>query len=302
MRSLRVRTRDVLMKTKAKTNGKYTEGPFSVETPRDQSQEKGDQGPDFLGKSLESIIAGVAVERTRADEALRALTGRLIEAQEMERRRLARELHDGLNQQLAMLTMELGMLATKIPEDASTVRVQLFTLRDRAERLSNDLRHMTHQLHPAALEHLGLVSALRSHCAELSRHEGMRVWFHVSTEVRSTNQDVAVCLYRIAQEAIRNAAKHSHSKEVWVEIGQYRDVIRLSIVDKGVGFDWSALKVVPGLGLVSMRERVELISGALTIKSAPGEGTCVEVRIPAVSRRQMNSKRRNYAKSKTAAG
>jgi signal transduction histidine kinase len=101
------------MKAKAKTNGKHTGEPFSMETFRDQSQEKGDQGPDFLGKSLESIIAGVAVERTRADRA--GFDGRLIEAQEEERRRLARELHDGLNQQLAMLTMELGMLATKFP-------------------------------------------------------------------------------------------------------------------------------------------------------------------------------------------
>jgi signal transduction histidine kinase len=291
------------MKAKAKTNGKVAEGPFSsMETLRDQSQEKGDQGPDFLGESLESIIAGVAVERTRADEALRALTGRLIEAQEAERRRLARELHDGLNQQLAMLAVELGMLAQQVPASSNAIRDQLFKLRDRAERLSNDLRHMTHQLHPAALEHLGLVSALRSHCAEFSRHEGMRVWFHVSGEVRSTNPEVAVCLYRIAQEAVRNAAKHSQAKEVWVEIRQLRDAIRLSIVDKGIGFDLRTLKAGRGLGLVSMRERVELISGSLTIKSAPGEGTCVEVRVPAVSRRQVNSKRRHYAKTKTAAG
>jgi signal transduction histidine kinase len=201
-----------------------------------------------------------------------------------------------------MLAVELGMLAPKVPEDAAMVRDQLFRLRDRAERLSNDLRHMTHQLHPAALEHLGLVSALRSHCAEFSRLEGMRVWFHVSGEVRSTNPEVAVCLYRIAQEAIRNAAKHSHAKEAWVEIRQQRDAIRLSIVDKGVGFDLRMLKAGRGLGLVSMRERVELISGSLTITSAPGEGTWVEVRVPAASRRQGNSKRRNYAKTKTAAG
>jgi signal transduction histidine kinase len=290
------------MRDKAKTNGTCPEESGAMKAPWDQSEEKGDQESDFLGKSLESIIGGVVVERTRADEALRALTGRLIEAQEVERRRLARELHDGLNQQLALLAVELGMLARQVPENAATIRDQLLNLGDRAKRFCDDLRHMTHQLHPAALEHLGLVSALRSHCAEFSRHEGMRVWFDVSAEVRSTNSDVAVCLYRIAQEAIRNAAKHSHAKEAWVEIGQHGHAIRLSIVDKGVGFDLRTLKMGPGLGLVSMRERVELISGSLTIKSAPGEGTCVEVRVPAVSRRQMNSKRRNYAKSKTAAG
>ena len=289
------------MKAKAKTNGNYPNPSFSEEIPAEQPREKGNHGPDFLGKTLESIIAGVSVERTRADEALRALTGRLIEAQEAERRRLARELHDGLNQQLAMLAVELGMLAQQIPVSSATIRDQLLNLRDRAERFSNDLRHMTHQLHPAALEHLGLVSALRSHCTEFSRHEGMRVWFHVSGDVRSKNPEVDVCLYRIAQEAIRNAAKHSHAKEAWVEIRQQRDAIRLSVLDKGVGFDLTTLKVGRGLGLVSMRERVELISGSLRIKSAPGEGTCVEVRVPAASRRQMNSKRRNHAKTKTAA-
>ena len=301
MRSLSV-GKTLSMKAKAKTNGNYAKGEFSLETGGDQSRDKGDSGPDFLGKSLESIIAGVAVERTRADEALRALTGRLIEAQEMERRRLARELHDGLNQQLAMLAVELGMLARQVPESSATIRDQLLNLRDRAERFSNDLRHMTHQLHPAALEHLGLVSALRSHCAEFSRHQELRVWFEVSSEVQSTSSEVAVCLYRIAQEAIRNAAKHSQAKEAWVKIGQHRDAIRLSIVDKGAGFDLRTLKVGRGLGFVSMRERVDLISGSLTIKSAPGEGTCVEVRVPMVSRRQMNSKRRSYAKSKTTAG
>jgi signal transduction histidine kinase len=290
------------MKAKAKTNGNCTEGSFSVETPGDQSREKGDREPDFWGKGLEGIIAGVAAERTRADEALRVLTGRLIEAQEAERRRLARELHDGLNQQLAMLAVELGMLAKQVPESAATIRHQLLNLRDRAERFCNELRHMTHQLHPAALEHLGLVSALRSHCAEFSRHEGMRVWFHVSAEVRSTNSEVAASLYRIAQEGIRNAAKHSGASEAWVEIGQHRDAIRLSIVDKGVGFDLRAIKVGQGLGLVSIGERVKMMSGSLTIKSAPGKGTCLEVRVPVVSRRQMKSKRRNYAKSNTAAG
>jgi len=290
------------MNAKAQTNGKLIQASFSEEIPAVEPREKGDQGPDFLGNTLESIIAGVAVERIRSDEALRALTGRLIEAQEKERRRLARELHDGLNQQLAMLAVELGMLASKVPEGTAMVRDQLFRLRDRAEGLSNDLRHMTHQLHPAALEHLGLVSALRSHCAEFSRQEGMRVWFHVNADVRSKNSDVDVCLYRIAQEAIRNAAKHSHAKEAWVEIGQQRDVIRLSILDRGIGFDSRTLNAGRGLGLVSMRERAALISGSLTIKSAPGEGTCVEVRVPAALRGQINPKRRNYAKSKTAAG
>ena len=111
------------MKAKAKKNGEPN-GPLFKETPRDRAGDKDDPAQDFLGQGLESIIAGVAVERTRADEALRVLTGRLIEAQEMERRRLARELHDGLNQQLAMLAVELGMLARQVPESSATIRDQ----------------------------------------------------------------------------------------------------------------------------------------------------------------------------------
>lgn len=266
------------------------------------SRKDGDSQQDFLGKSLENIIAGVAVERTRADEALRALTGRLIEAQEEERRRLARELHDGLSQELAMLTVELGMLAQRVPESASAIGEQLLRLRDRTEGLSNDLRRMTHQLHPAVLEHLGLISALRSHCAEFGPNDGIRVWFRAGAQVGSMCQEVAVCLYRIAQEALRNVVKHSRAQEAWVEIDQQRDAIHLSIIDKGMGFDLRMPKASKGLGLVSMRERVHLLSGTVTIKSAPGEGTCVEVRVPVEIKRQMKLMERNHAKTKTSAG
>jgi signal transduction histidine kinase len=247
-------------------------------------------------------ITGIAVERTRADESLRVLTSSLIQAQEEERRRLARELHDGLNQQLAMLAVELGMLVHQVTESTSALREQLATLRDRAEGLCNDLRRITHQLHPAALEHLGLISALRSHCAEVGRNEGIKVRFQVGAELGAMPRELAVCLYRITQEALRNVAKHSRTQEAWVEIGRHRDGIRLTIVDKGVGFDSRMPEAGKALGLISMRERVQLLSGSVTIKSAPGEGTCVEVRIPLESRRQIKLIGSNHAKTKTAAG
>jgi signal transduction histidine kinase len=267
-----------------------------------RGEKKSDPDLDLLGKGLESIIAGVAMERTRADEALRALTGRLIQAQEEERRRLARELHDGLNQQLAMLAVELGMLSQQVPKSAFAIREQLLRLRDRAEKLSTDLRHMTHQLHPAALEHLGLISALRSHCSEVGRNEGIRVWFKVGGELGSIRPDVAVCLYRITQEALRNVVKHSQAQDAWVAIEQHADGIRLSIVDQGVGFDLRMPKPGKCLGLVSMRERAKLLSGSMTIKAAPGEGTCVEVRVPLESRKKTIRIERTHAKTKTAVG
>jgi signal transduction histidine kinase len=263
---------------------------------------KDDPEQRFSGKTLESIIARVAVERTRAGEALRILTGRLIQAQEEERRRLARELHDGLNQQLAMLAVELGMLGKQVPQDATAVREQLSKLRDRAEGLCNDLRRMTHQLHPAALEHLGLVEALRSHCREFSRNEGIAVSFQVVGAVGWIGPEVAVCLYRITQEALRNVAKHSGAAQAWVEIGQQAGQVRLSIVDRGVGLDSRATKAAKGLGLVSIRERVQLLSGSVTIQSAPGQGTAVEVRVPQESRKPLKSIRSNHAKTKTAVG
>jgi signal transduction histidine kinase len=276
------------MITGTKPKAHRTNGPNHAANSRGQpmaptGEKVCDQGQDFLGKSLETIIAGIAVERTRADEAFRVLTSSLVQAQEEERRRLARELHDGLNQQLAMLAVELGMLVLQAGESTSALRERLAALRDRAEGLCNDLRRMTHQLHPAALEHLGLISALRSHCAEVGQNEGIKVWFQVCAQLGPMPRELSVCFYRIAQEALRNVAKHSRAQEAWVEIGRHRDGIRLSIVDHGVGFDLRMPKAGKCLGLISMRERVQLLSGSVTIKSAPGEGTCVEVRIPSES-------------------
>jgi signal transduction histidine kinase len=289
---------------KAKETGSQAGQP---EAPRNvgnaASGKKSEPAREFMGKTLESIIAGVAVERTRADEALRVLTGRLIQAQEEERRRLARELHDGLNQQLAMLAVELGMLGQQVSEDGQGIREQLLRLRDRAEGLCNDLRRMTHQLHPAALEHLGLVAAVRSHCLEFSRNEGISVSFEVAGTVGWLRPEVSVSLYRIAQEALRNVAKHSGGEHAWVEIGQQGGHVRLSVVDRGVGFDLRTAKAGKGLGIISMRERVQLVSGTVVIESAPGRGTVVEVRVPVESRKGKRASRgSNHAKTKTVAG
>jgi len=229
-------------------------------------------------KPLESAIADIALEPSRAGNALHSLTGKLFEAQEEERRRIARELHDGLNQQLAILAVELGMLAREVPAEVKHLRESLFKLRKRTEGLSDDLRNMTHQLHPAVLEHLGLISALRSHCAEFSQHEGIRVWF-MTEQIAGPPPEVSICLYRIVQEALRNVAKHSGAKEAWVKIKQDKDVIQLSVIDKGVGIHRDAVRETAGLGLISIRERVQLVNGQLSI-SAPGEGTRIKVRVP----------------------
>jgi signal transduction histidine kinase len=235
---------------------------------------------ESLGKDLEAVIAEVAVECNRSAKTLRGLTGRLLQAQDEERRRIARELHDGLNQQLAMLTVELGVLAHQVPDNLSALRNQILMLRNRTEGFSNDLRNMTHHIHPAALEHLGLVSALRSHCVEFSRHKRVQVWFTVSVEMGHIPSEVALSLYRIAQEGLRNVAKHSGAQEAWVKVVRDRHKLTLVIVDKGAGFTRWRDRTNLGLGLVSIRERVQLMHGSMSVKSAPGEGTQIEVHVP----------------------
>jgi signal transduction histidine kinase len=139
---------------------------------------------------------------------------------------------------------------------------------------------MTHQLHPATLEHLGLVSALRSHCHEFSRQEGVQTWLEVGSAVGSVPAEVAICLYRITQEALRNIRKHSGAREAWVQLSRDHQQVCLCVLDKGSGFDPRQASGKAGLGLVSIRERVQSLHGELSVQTKPNEGTRIEVRIP----------------------
>jgi signal transduction histidine kinase len=250
---------------------------------------------------MESAIARVALERSRAGKALQDLTGKLLEAQEEERRRIGRELHDGLNQQLAMFAVELGLLARQVPPKSPELAEAILNLRHRAEGLSNDLRMITHQLHPAALEHLGLISALRSLCGEFSRFEGIRVWFSVDKEIGQVPSEIAICLYRIAQEALRNVVKHSGSSVAWVRITENHDEIQLSIEDRGVGFKLHSTPTA-GLGLVSMQERVQIVQGKINIQSAPDEGTFIRVFVPITWKEQKSGHEKKASKAHAATG
>jgi len=257
----------------------------SKPTPRPRSEDQalsnnGFRALESIGRDLEGVICKVAAEGNRSGVALRQLTGRLLQAQEEERRRLARELHDGLNQQLAMLTVELGVLARQVPDNQAQLRDGILNLRRRTEELSNDVRSMTHHLHPATLEHLGLVSALRGHCVDFSRHQRIHVRFTAPGEVGHMPREVALSLYRVAQEALRNVAKHSGAREAWVEIARRGHTLRLLVVDEGCGFAPSKTEGTVGLGLISIKERVQFVHGSLSVKSAPEQGTRIEVHVP----------------------
>jgi signal transduction histidine kinase len=268
---------------------------------RPKIQSAGRSREPLQGDPMESAIARVALERSRAGKALQDLTGKLLEAQEEERRRIGRELHDGLNQQLAMFAVELGLLARQVPPKSPELARSILNLRHRAEELSNDLRMITHQLHPAALEHLGLISALRSLCGEFSRFEGVRVGFSVDGEIGAVPSEIAICLYRIAQEALRNVVKHSEAGVAWVRIWVSRDEIQLSIEDRGVGFKLHSSPTA-GLGLVSMQERVQIVQGKINIQSAPDEGTFIRVFVPITWKEQKSGTEKKASKAHAAAG
>ena len=216
----------------------------------------------------------------RAEERLRELSRRLINTQEEERSRIARELHDDLIQQLAAVAIEIGTLRARLPADSEALLARLEGLQDRIQSLASDARSISHRLHPAALEHLGLAAALKSYCEELHQLRGIEVRF-IDTLEEQVSPEVSLGLFRIAQESLQNVARHSRAEKATVQLSRHNGAIELTVSDPGIGFD--AVKAPGGLGLVSMRERVELLGGTLLLTSAPGEGSAVVARVPLVA-------------------
>jgi signal transduction histidine kinase len=210
-------------------------------------------------------------------ERLRVLTTGLINGQEEERRRLARELHDGLNQEVAVLAIELGMLA-QTAEVGS--REEIRRLQRKTFELSEQVRRISHRLHPASLEHLGLNAALRSHAAEFSQTHGVQVDLTADAPDREISAAVRLCLYRVFQETLRNAVRHGRASRVTACLRVVNGQVALTIEDDGSGFDIASAGTRAGLGLASMEERVNLVGGCFMIQSAPGAGTRVEARVP----------------------
>jgi signal transduction histidine kinase len=210
------------------------------------------------------------------------IAAKLLRAQEEERRRIAREMHDDWTQRLALACIDLVKLERHIgtPEVALPL---LRTLHEQLVQLSEDVHSLSRQLHPAILDDLGLVEALRSECASFARREGIAVSYRPGAVPTPVPRDVALCVYRVAQEALRNVAKHAAVDETRVVLAATGPELVLRVEDDGVGFDAAAAR--SGLGLSSMEERVRLVRGNLVIASAPGRGTTVEVRAPVTGRK-----------------
>lgn len=220
-----------------------------------------------------------AWEREQVAHEIRDLAGRLINAQEGERMRLARELHDDFSQSLALLSVELEMFGRQSdpPPDELNNRMQEFSAQ--VKELSSDVHRVSHELHPAKLEQLGLAAAVRGFCKELSVAHQIAVRFEPGEMPPFLPNHFALCLYRVVQEALQNVVKHSHATGATVRLDFRDGEVRLQIVDDGDGFDPATVQRGGSLGLVSMRERVRLVNGTLTVESKPGAGTRVEVRL-----------------------
>ena len=240
---------------------------------------------DLNNKQCILVISNDITERKQAEEALRNVSARLIRAQEEERSRIARELHDGLNQKLALLCIDLEQLNQN--HQGLDLRRKLKALSTRLQDVSSDVHGLSHELHPSKLDHLGLVPAVKSLCRELSGRRGLCIEFiNSDAPAKSDNLDkeIALCAYRVIQEALTNVIKHAGASSARVELKRQRRMLCFYITDSGTGFNVEEAKLKGRLGLVSMEERLRLANGELIIRSKPMRGTQIEARIPIAPR------------------
>ena len=236
----------------------------------------------FMNESGEpSRMIGVNVdvtERKLAEHALAEMTRKLIQSQEQERTRIGRELHDDINQRLAMLAIELEQLQ----RDPSQLETRLGKLRKDVTDVSSDVQALSHDLHSSKLEYLGVVAGMKSWCGEFAERQKIEIGFR--SEVSGVlPSEVGLTLFRVLQESVHNAIKHSAAKRIEVQLREEDDQLHLIVSDRGRGFDIAAALQGKGLGLTSMRERVRLIHGTLSMNSRPNDGTTIHVRVPFTS-------------------
>jgi signal transduction histidine kinase len=211
------------------------------------------------------------------------LSGRLLVAQEEERTRIARELHDDFSQRLALQCIGLEQLWKKLPKSMIEERINIKELLKTTQEMSSDMHSLSHQLHSSKLEYAGLLPTLRGLCQEISQKYGVLVEFVSPDTIPVIQKDTALCLFRVCQEALGNVVKHSEVKEAKVQIFATKDEIDLEILDNGRGFDPEVHDTSSGIGLISMIERLRLVGGGLRIQSSPGQGTRILAQAPITS-------------------
>lgn len=229
-----------------------------------------------------TILRGASVDVTQrklAEESAHELGRKLMWAQEKERTRLARELHDDLSQRLALLSIQLAELK-KHAVDARYLRKQVDHLTSEIQGITADVHRMSHELHPAKLDQLGLESALRGFCRELEAAHPISINLEVVNVPRSLSKDVSLCLYRVSQEAVQNAIKHSGASAVNLSVRRIDGEIQLDVSDNGSGFDPKTVRSKESLGLINIDERIRSVHGVVRIDSTVGAGTHIEAHVP----------------------
>jgi signal transduction histidine kinase/ABC-type uncharacterized transport system substrate-binding protein len=234
----------------------------------------------IVGLTMLAIYLNYSREELKKSHAAEVqLSHHLISAQEKERSRLASELHDDFSQRLALLALGLQNSADTLPDSSETLKQTLDEFRQSISDLGDDLHSLSHRLHSATLDTLGLVTGLKSLCREFRAKQGIEVDFTSENMPRRVRPDVALCLYRIAQEGLQNLKKHSGTKKAYLSVRHVDDSLLLTLRDEGLGFDVNKLQN-PGLGMLSMRGRARLLGGKFEILSKPGKGTRIEARVP----------------------
>jgi signal transduction histidine kinase len=229
----------------------------------------------FIGSAID------VTDQKLAKEALESVSGRLIEAQEKERSRIARDLHDDICQRLALLSMELEQ-ANRNGAPPSTKR-KLEEMRQHCSEITGDVQSLSHQLHSSKLEYLGIVAAIRSFCKEFAKQHDRTIDFRDENVPMHLPRDISLCLFRVAQEALHNAVKYSGASRFSVDVRGMAEEVQLVVSDAGTGFDVEEAKRNRGLGLVSMQERIHLVHGRFNVESSPGRGTKIVAVVPVIA-------------------
>jgi len=219
-----------------------------------------------------------------AQEALAGVSRKLIEAQERERTRIARDLHDDIAQRLALLAIDIDEFQQNLPVSTAEVFNRLDELRKQTSQLATDVHAISHGLHSSKLEYLGIVAAMKGFCTEFGEKHQFEIDFKAHRLPDAVTSETSICLFRVLQEALQNAAKHSGVRHFQVELSHTSREIQLTVADHGAGFDPKCALNGCGLGFTSMQERLRLINGSLSIKSKPGRGTRVYARVPFCSK------------------
>jgi PAS domain S-box-containing protein len=232
----------------------------------------------FIGSAID------ITDQKLAHEALEKVSGQLIEAQEKERSRIARDLHDDICQRLALLSMELEVANRNANKSPAATKRSLEDIQKHCSEIAGDVQSLSHQLHSSRLDYLGIVAAIRGFCGELSKQHEVNVEFSAKDVPEYLPKDVSLCLFRVAQEAIHNSIKYSGVRQFTVELSRIEGGIGLVVSDAGAGFDVQAAKKKGGLGLLSMQERIRLVHGSFSVESNPWQGTRVVVSVPVLAK------------------